>query len=77
MIAERPLARVALVQPNIASEVKWNPALSDSVFREIARITRAAGSRGPRPNLIIWPETSLPFYVRVEGAKLRPKKGVH
>ncbi len=67
----RPLARVAIVQPNIASEVKWNPALSDSVFREIARLTRAAASRGPRPHVILWPETSLPFYVRVEPVKLR------
>ena len=63
----RPIARVALVQPSIASDVKWNPA----VVRTLARITRAAGSLAPRPNLIVWPETALPYYVRLERVKLR------
>ena len=66
----RPLARVALVQPNISSEDKWNPALTDTVLGTLERITRSAGALEPRPNLIIWPETSLPFYVRLEPLKL-------
>ena len=65
-----PLARVALVQPNASSEDKWNPALSDSVVGVLARITRAAGALTPRPSLIIWPETALPFYLRLEPLKL-------
>jgi apolipoprotein N-acyltransferase len=66
----RPLARVALVQPNIASEDKWNPALTDSIAAVLARMTRAAGAATPRPQLIVWPETALPFYVRLEPLKL-------
>jgi apolipoprotein N-acyltransferase len=67
----RPLAHVALVQPSIASEVKWNPAMQDSVIGVIARMTRTAGSLVPKPDLIIWPETALPYYVRLERVKLR------
>ena len=67
----RPLARVALVQPNIASEIKWNPALQDSVMGAPARLTRQAASLTPKPSVIIWPETALPYYVRLERAKLR------
>jgi apolipoprotein N-acyltransferase len=66
----RPLARVALVQPNIASDVKWNPAMQDSVLGTLARITRAAASLTPKPSVIIWPETALPYYVRLERFKL-------
>ena len=67
----RPIARVALIQPNIASEDKWNPALQDSVIGTLARMTRAAAAFSPRPAVILWPETALPYYVRLEPAKLR------
>jgi apolipoprotein N-acyltransferase len=67
----RPLARVALVQPSIPSDVKWNPALQDSVVGTLARMTRVAASLTPRPNLIVWPETALPYYVRLERVKLK------
>lgn len=66
----RPLARLALVQPNVSSEDKWNPALTDSVVGVLARMTRSAGATTPRPQLILWPETALPFYVRLEPLKL-------
>jgi len=69
--ATRPLARVALVQPNIASEDKWNPALTDSVVGVLDRMTRSAGALSPKPQVIVWPETALPFYVRLEPARLR------
>jgi apolipoprotein N-acyltransferase len=60
-----------LVQPSIASDVKWNPAMQDSVVGTLARMTRVAASLTPRPSLIVWPETALPYYVRLERAKLR------
>ena len=69
--AERhPLLRVAMVQPNIASEEKWDPARQDSVVATIYRLHRAAAAADPRPDLILWPETALPFYLRLEPAKL-------
>jgi len=64
------LERVVLVQSNIASEDKWNPAKQDSVVGTLYRMTREAAALTPRPSLILWPETALPFYVRLEPAKL-------
>ncbi len=66
-----PLARVAILQPNVGSEEKWAPALQDSVVRRIERMTREAAASKPKPAVILWPETSLPFYVRLEPVKLR------
>ena len=66
-----PLTRVALVQPNTPSELKWNPAAQDTVVGALEEGAREAAALTPRPDLIVWPETSLPFYVRLEPAKLR------
>jgi apolipoprotein N-acyltransferase len=66
-----PLARVAIVQPNIGSHEKWVPALQDSVVRRVERLTRAAAATVPPPAVIILPETALPYYVRLEPMKLR------
>ncbi len=68
--APAAIARLALVQPNIASEDKWDPAKQDSVVGRLYEMTRAAAALSPRPDLILWPETALPFYVRLEPAKL-------
>lgn len=66
-----PLARVAILQPNVGSEEKWAPARQDSVVRRIERLTREAAASKPKPAVILWPETALPFYVRLEPVKLR------
>lgn len=65
------LARVAIVQPNIGSAEKWSPAMQDSVVRRMERLTREAAASRPKPSVILWPETSLPFYVRLEPVRLR------
>jgi apolipoprotein N-acyltransferase len=65
------IGRVALLQPNIASDRKWNPAEQDSVTNTLYRLTAAAAADTLRPDLIVWPETALPFYVRLEPAKLQ------
>jgi apolipoprotein N-acyltransferase len=64
------IARVALVQPNIASDRKWNLAFQDTVVASLDRLTREAAADSLRPDIVIWPETSLPFYVRLEPGKL-------
>ena len=66
-----PLARVAIIQPNVGSEEKWVPALQDSVVSRVERLTREAAQARPRPTVILWPETALPYYVRVEPLKLQ------
>ncbi len=62
--------RVALVQPNIASEEKWDAAHQEKSIRTLSRLSREAVEQVPKPDLLIWPETALPFYVRLEIPKL-------
>ncbi len=54
--AEAPVLR--LVQPNAAQHLKWDPEQAPIFFRRLLDFT-AAGTEG-RPDLIIWPETSVP-----------------
>jgi apolipoprotein N-acyltransferase len=61
---------VALVQPDIGSEEKWDPARQEKSVATLARLTLEAARHDPAPDLIVWPETALPFYLRVEPAKL-------
>jgi apolipoprotein N-acyltransferase len=70
--AHRPgeTIRVALVQPDISSEEKWDAAHQEKSIRTLARLSREAAEQVPKPDLLIWPETALPFYVRLEPAKL-------
>lgn len=54
-----PEVRVRLVQPNARQELKWR---ADSWQTFLDRQLRAsAPGDGPRPDLIVWPETSVPW----------------
>lgn len=54
---EAPGLIFRLVQPNAQQHLKWNPEAAETIFRGLAEATAAA----PRPDLVIWPETSLPY----------------
>ncbi|MDI1248958.1 MAG: apolipoprotein N-acyltransferase [Lacunisphaera sp.] len=59
--AERTkLARVALVQPYIPQNEKWDSAKATEVLRTIEQVTFAANDRGA-PDFIIWPEAVTPW----------------
>jgi apolipoprotein N-acyltransferase len=51
--------RVALVQPNIPQEIKWDPAALDGIMQGLARQTTQAALL--KPDLIVWPEASAPL----------------
>jgi apolipoprotein N-acyltransferase len=56
---EEATLEVAIIQPNIAQAVKWDPAYrAENLERHIA-LTKAAALNG-KPTLIIWPEAALP-----------------
>lgn len=55
--AAAPIIR--LTQPNAPQHQKWDPAYAPIFFRRQLAATEAA----PRPDLIIWPETSLPSWL--------------
>ncbi|MCF8143136.1 MAG: apolipoprotein N-acyltransferase [Deltaproteobacteria bacterium] len=55
----RPV-KAAVVQANIDQSVKWDPAYQEETLQRYYRLTRA--TRSFHPELIVWPETSLPFF---------------
>ena len=46
-----------LIQPNAAQALKWDPALAQTHFDRLMRLT----AEGPARDLTIWPETALPY----------------
>lgn len=53
---------VRIVQPNIDQAAKWQPADRERIFAKLLELSAAApAGDGRRPDLIIWPETSIPF----------------
>lgn len=57
-IQEAPAPRITVVQGNINQDKKWNKAFKDHTVEQYGRLSLEA----QRPDLIIWPETALPFY---------------
>jgi len=53
-------ARLALIQPNIEGSVKWDKAYRDSTIRLLSEMTVSA----PEADMVVWPETAVPFFVR-------------
>ncbi len=65
--------RVALIQPNISGDRKWNPIyLHENVLIHRA-MTLALAAR--HPQLAIWPETAVPAYLRYDDTTLAMVEG--
>ena len=60
---------VRLVQPNATQALKWNPEFAREFFFRQIDLTAAPADR--RPDLIVWPETSVPFLLENPGDGLR------
>ncbi len=50
---------VRLIQPNAPQDQKWDPAYASVFFARQLEFTAAE----PRPDLIVWPETSVPAWL--------------
>ena len=61
-----PLARIAIVQPNIPQDVKWDPARAPAILDVLQQTTIEAANL--RPDLILWPEAVTPLAVRGDAA---------
>lgn len=59
---ERPARtlNVALVQPNIPREQKFSPDFAQATFEKFTRLSAPALGASARPDLIVWPESSMP-----------------
>lgn len=56
-------ARVALVQGNIDQSLKWDDTFRLGTIDRYTTLSRTAAEE-QRPDLIVWPETALPFYLQ-------------
>lgn len=56
--------KVALAQGNIPQDIKWNPSFleeSVAIYERLSRKTAGSGTQ-----LVVWPESSLPFFFQKE-----------
>ena len=56
----RQYLRTAIIQGNIDQSLKWDPAYQTETINTYLSLTRSTYNL--RPGLIVWPETSLPFF---------------
>jgi apolipoprotein N-acyltransferase len=61
-----PLGRIALVQPKIAQDIKWDPARAPAILDVLTEVTLEAAAG--KPDLIVWPEAVTPLAVRGDAA---------
>ncbi|RJP84076.1 MAG: apolipoprotein N-acyltransferase [Desulfobacteraceae bacterium] len=61
MIAESGTVNVGVIQGNIDQSEKWDRAFRESIISTYIRLSEQA-ARSKSLDLVIWPETSAPFY---------------
>lgn len=66
--ADKP-AIVRLVQPNAEQHLKWDPTRARGYFDRLLALSAAQGQ--DRPDLIVWPETSVPYLLNDSDALLK------
>lgn len=64
--------KVAVIQGNIANEIKWATAFSEKIFKKHQLLTEIADLKS-EPDLVVWPETSYPDYIS-EGSDINRLK---
>ncbi|MCX7913181.1 MAG: apolipoprotein N-acyltransferase [Thermodesulfovibrionales bacterium] len=57
---EGPYFKAAIIQGNIEQDKKWDPEYQQYVMNTYKSLTLQASKESP--NIILWPETALPFY---------------
>ena len=62
--------RVGLIQGNVEQDVKWNPQFADPIMGRQLDLSRRVIGQGAA--LVIWPESSIPFYFNDEPARAEP-----
>jgi apolipoprotein N-acyltransferase len=56
--SETPQKKVAIIQGNIKQDVKWDEAFKIMTIRKYVQMTQQSGKTA---DLIVWPETAMPF----------------
>ncbi len=60
LIEQSPLSTITIIQGNIDQSIKWDPTFQASTARKYINLSLSAKSHSP--DLIVWPETAIPFY---------------
>src|SRR5206468_4262913 len=63
--------RVAAVQSNIPQNQQFDPQFTRKIFDQFGRLSEIAMRSNPPPDLLIWPESSMPGPVLLEPASNR------
>jgi apolipoprotein N-acyltransferase len=53
--------RLRLVQPNATQSLKWDPDWAPIFYQRLLDLTAASGPEAQPPDLVIWPETAVPY----------------
>ncbi len=62
---------IRMIQPNAAQRDKWDPAQIPVFFqRQLALSAAAPRQQGPKPDLVIWSETAIPWPLDLAGGAL-------
>lgn len=65
---QAPKLRIAVLQPNVAQELKWTPEAASAIAARFARLVERAEELAP--DLVVGPEASLPFVLPEESPRL-------
>lgn len=61
--------RVAAVQANVPQLEKFDPQFTSGIFEKFTRLSDVALRANPPPDLLVWPESSMPDPVRDENGQ--------
>src|SRR5262245_34404402 len=61
---KQPGPVVALVQGNVAGEIKWSGKHQPEILATFIGLSERAAANSPRPTITIWPETATGSYLR-------------
>lgn len=63
------LLKAGLIQPNVDPYEKWEPSFQKEAFGMLMKSSRNMVKQ--KPDLIVWPETAVPFYLRARFTALQ------
>ena len=66
--------KVSILQPNIDPNLKWNSSFKDELYSIMDSLNLIAYEG--KPDLVLWPESALPAYLRVSSIKNKLKEVV-
>ena len=67
---------VGVIQGNIDQGVKWDPSYQKTTLERYERLTLQAFMEEPPPELVVWPETAVPFFYGLDAERSQRLKRI-